>query len=182
MLANFGRFTFPAVVALVVWAIAATASAQSAKLTLLHVNDVYEVSAKDGKGGLAELMTLLRQEHARTQNHLVTLGGDLISPSVMSGLTKGKQMIELMNALGLDVAGFGNHEFDFGSDVLKERIAASKFTWLATNTLGADGGERRRRTADSVRACRARRRHRAAIGGEQQVAARARSIVAYLLQ
>ena len=112
---------------------------QSADLTLLHVNDVYEISAKKGKGGLAELMTLLRQERARADNHLTTLGGDLISPSVMSGLTKGAQMIELMNAIGLDVAGFGNHEFDFGSDVFKERMAASKFTWLATNTLGADG-------------------------------------------
>ncbi len=113
--------------------------AQSAELTLLHVNDVYEVSAQRGEGGLAELMTLLKAERAKAQNHLTTLGGDLISPSVMSGLTKGTQMIELMNAVGLDVAGLGNHEFDFGDDILKQRMAASNFTWLATNTLGADG-------------------------------------------
>ena len=139
MLARFGRVTFSVFVAALFWALAATAFAQSAKLTLLHVNDVYEISPKGGKGGLAELMTLLRQERARADNHITTLGGDLISPSVMSGLTKGKQMINLMNALRLDVAGFGNHEFDFGSNVLKERIAASEFTWLATNTLGFDG-------------------------------------------
>ncbi len=113
--------------------------AQSAELTLMHVNDVYEVSAQRGEGGLAELMTLLKAERAKAQNHLTTLGGDLISPSVMSGLTKGTQMIELMNAVGLDVAGLGNHEFDFGDDILKQRMAASNFTWLATNTLGADG-------------------------------------------
>ncbi|MDP6706573.1 MAG: 5'-nucleotidase C-terminal domain-containing protein [Alphaproteobacteria bacterium] len=117
----------------------AAASAQTAELTLLHVNDVYEISAKRGKGGMAELMTLLRAERARAANHLTTLGGDLISPSVMSGLTKGEQMIALMNAIGLDVAGFGNHEFDFGDAILKARMAASKFTWLATNTLGTDG-------------------------------------------
>jgi 2',3'-cyclic-nucleotide 2'-phosphodiesterase (5'-nucleotidase family) len=139
MLTRLARVTFATLVAALIWAMAATAFAQTAKLTLLHVNDVYEISPKGGQGGFAELMTLLRQERARADNHITTLGGDLISPSVMSGLTKGKQMIELMNAIRLDVAGLGNHEFDFGSAVLRERIAASEFTWLASNTLGLDG-------------------------------------------
>jgi 2',3'-cyclic-nucleotide 2'-phosphodiesterase (5'-nucleotidase family) len=115
------------------------ALAQSAKVTFLHVNDVYEISAKRGVGGLAELAALLNAERARSANVIMTLGGDLISPSLMSGLTKGKQMVAMMNALGLDFAGLGNHEFDFGDDVLKARMAESNFTWLATNTLGADG-------------------------------------------
>ncbi len=115
------------------------ALAESVDLTLLHVNDVYEISAKKGVGGFAKLMTLLKQERAKATHHMTTFGGDLISPSVMSGLTKGTQMIELMNAIGVDVAGLGNHEFDFGDDVLKQRMAESKFTWLATNTLGPDG-------------------------------------------
>ncbi|MDA0368031.1 MAG: 5'-nucleotidase C-terminal domain-containing protein [Proteobacteria bacterium] len=109
--------------------------AQSAKLTFLHINDVYEISPRRGIGGLAELMTLLRQERAQAENHITTLGGDLVSPSVMSGLTKGKQMIALMNAIGVDYAGLGNHEFDFGDDLLKQRLSESKFSWLATNTL-----------------------------------------------
>ena len=113
--------------------------AQSLDLTLLHINDVYEISAKRGVGGFPQLMTLLQRERARAKHHLTTFGGDLISPSVMSGLTKGTQMIELMNAIQVDVAGLGNHEFDFGDDVLKQRMMASKFTWLASNTLGADG-------------------------------------------
>ncbi|MCH8110641.1 MAG: 5'-nucleotidase C-terminal domain-containing protein [Proteobacteria bacterium] len=115
------------------------ALAQSANLTILHVNDVYQISPQRGAGGLAELSTLLNKERARAENHVTTLGGDLLSPSVMSGLTQGAQMITLMNAIGLDLAGFGNHEFDFGNDVLTQRIADSKFQWLATNTLGADG-------------------------------------------
>lgn len=115
------------------------ALAQSAKVTFLHINDVYEISAKRGIGGLPELAALLNAERARSANTVMTLGGDLLSPSVMSGLTKGKQMVAMMNALGLDFAGLGNHEFDFGDDVLKARMAESKFSWLATNTLGADG-------------------------------------------
>jgi 2',3'-cyclic-nucleotide 2'-phosphodiesterase (5'-nucleotidase family) len=113
--------------------------AETAEITLLHVNDVYEIAPKKGKGGFAQLMTLLERERAGARNSLTTFGGDLLSPSVMSGLTKGAQMIELMNAIRVDVAGLGNHEFDFGGQVLAERIASSRFTWLATNTLGADG-------------------------------------------
>ena len=90
MLARLRRVTISTLAVALVWAFSATAFAQSAKLTLLHVNDVYEISAKRGKGGLAELMTLLRQERARADNSITTLGGDLISPSVMSGLTKGE--------------------------------------------------------------------------------------------
>lgn len=117
----------------------ATVIAQSAKLTLLHINDVYQISPQRGVGGLAELMTLLKKERARSANSWTTLGGDLLSPSVMSGLTKGSQMIAMMNAIGLDFAGLGNHEFDFGNANLKARMAESKFTWLATNTVAADG-------------------------------------------
>ncbi len=120
-------------------ALSLTAVAQTADLTLLHINDVYEISPKRGQGGFAQLMTLLQQERARTTYHLTTFGGDLLSPSVMSSLKQGAQMIELMNAIGVDVAGLGNHEFDFGDEVLKQRMAESRFTWLATNTLGLDG-------------------------------------------
>ena len=108
---------------------------QKAELTLLHINDVYEISPKRGKGGMAQLMTLLKQERARAANSLTTLGGDLISPSLLSGITQGAQMIELMNAIGLDLAVLGNHEFDFGDEVLLQRMKASKFTWLASNVL-----------------------------------------------
>ncbi len=125
--------------ALLIVAGTAQSWAQSAKVTFLHVNDVYEISPKRGIGGLAELMTLLKAERAKAENSITTLGGDLISPSVMSGVTKGAQMITVMNALGMDYAGLGNHEFDFGADILEARLKESKFTWLATNTLGADG-------------------------------------------
>lgn len=115
------------------------AVAEPTKITFLHVNDVYEIAAKRGQGGLAELMTLLRQERAAAEISITTLGGDLISPSVMSGLTKGAQMVELMNAIGMDVAVPGNHEFDFGPGIARQRIGESNFPWLGTNVLGGDG-------------------------------------------
>jgi 5'-nucleotidase / UDP-sugar diphosphatase len=127
----------------VVWAlglmIVGAARAEPVTITLLHSNDVYEIAPKEGRGGLAELMTLLRRERAAAAHSITTFGGDLISPSVLSGLTRGSQMIDLYNRLGTDVAVLGNHEFDYGPEVLAERIAASAFPWLGTNVLGQDG-------------------------------------------
>ncbi len=114
------------------------AVAAPTKITFLHTNDVYEISPSGGEGGLAEVMTLIRAEREASEHSITTFGGDLISPSVMSGLTKGAQMIEIMNAIGVDVAVPGNHEFDFGPEVAAQRIGESKFPWLGTNVLGAD--------------------------------------------
>ena len=110
------------------------------EITFLHVNDVYEHAPTNGRGGLAELATLIDRERAQAKGPvLFTFGGDLISPSLASGQTKGRHMIELFNALGPDAAVLGNHEFDFGAQVTAERIAESRFPWLGANVQGADG-------------------------------------------
>jgi 2',3'-cyclic-nucleotide 2'-phosphodiesterase (5'-nucleotidase family) len=115
------------------------ARAEPVTVTLLHTNDVYEIAPREGRGGLAELATLLQQERAQAEHSITTFGGDLISPSVLSGMTKGAHMIDLYNRLDTDVAVLGNHEFDFGPEVAAQRIAESDFPWLGTNVLGPDG-------------------------------------------
>jgi 2',3'-cyclic-nucleotide 2'-phosphodiesterase (5'-nucleotidase family) len=118
---------------------AVAARAEPTTITFLHTNDVYEIAPKRGIGGLAELMTLLESERAAAEHSITTFGGDLISPSILSQMLQGAQMIEFMNALGLEVAVPGNHEFDFGPEVAAQRFAESKFPWLGTNVLGKDG-------------------------------------------
>jgi 5'-nucleotidase / UDP-sugar diphosphatase len=113
--------------------------AQNAKVTLLHVNDVYEISPVKGQGGLAELMTLLRHERREHANTITTVSGDFLSPSILSGITKGAQMVTLFNALGVDLVTFGNHEFDFGPEILKARMAEAKFPFLGTNVRDGAG-------------------------------------------
>jgi 2',3'-cyclic-nucleotide 2'-phosphodiesterase (5'-nucleotidase family) len=126
-------------VLLLVLAPAQAQTLASAKITFLHTNDVYEITPIKGWGGFAELATVLKRERAAAEHSLTTFGGDLISPSLMSGFTKGTQMIEMLNAVGVDVAVLGNHEFDFGPDIAKARMNESRFPWLAANVLGADG-------------------------------------------
>lgn len=113
------------------------------KITLLQLNDVYQISPIDrGKnGGLARVATLRKKVLKESPNTLFFLGGDTISPSVASTIFRGAQMIASWNALGLDYAVLGNHEFDFGDDVLRQRMQESKFVWLGSNVFDKTTGK-----------------------------------------
>ncbi|MDX6289455.1 MAG: 5-nucleotidase / UDP-sugar diphosphatase, partial [Blastocatellia bacterium] len=103
------------------------------RVTLLQVNDVYQFAPVDGgtRGGLARVLTLRKQIMSESPHTLFFLAGDTLSPSIESNTYKGRQMIEAWDASGLDYATFGNHEFDFGPDVLRQRMSESHFKWLA---------------------------------------------------
>ena len=107
------------------------------RITLLQLNDVYQTAALDkgANAGLARVATLRKKILAESPNTLFLLAGDTISPSVASTIFKGKQMIAVWNALGLDYACLGNHEFDFGPEVFVERMKESKFGWLGSNVI-----------------------------------------------
>ncbi len=143
------RIVLLRVLAGVLVATSVAAWAEPATITFLHVNDVSEYESKRGIGGVAPLMTLLRRERAASGNTITTFGGDLFSPSLMSALTKGAHMVEMMNAIGVDIAVAGNHEYDFGPEAAARNFAASAFPWLGTNVLDRDG-----RVADGLVASR----------------------------
>src|SRR5262249_14597104 len=101
-----------------------------AALSFLQINDVYQTTAVDGAGGLARVATLKQRLSANGHPTLLVLAGDFLSPSVSSSVFKGEQMIAALNSAGLDLATLGNHEFDFGTDVLIQRMSEAKFTWV----------------------------------------------------
>jgi 5'-nucleotidase len=113
------------------------------RVTLLQVNDIYQFTPVDqgNAGGLARLLTLQKTIRQENPNTLFMLAGDTLSPSVESITYKGAQMIEAWNVAGLDYATFGNHEFDFGPDVLKERMKESKFGWVIANVIEKSTGK-----------------------------------------
>jgi len=112
-----------------------------AALTFLQINDVYATTPVDGLGGLARVATIRRRLSAGGHPVIMALAGDFLSPSVASGVFKGEQMVAALNAAGLDFATFGNHEFDFGIDVLAKRMSESRFQWVASNVLDARTGK-----------------------------------------
>lgn len=116
------------------WLTAAAAAERS--IGFIHVNDVYQIAPIEPaaqRGGLARLATLVRETKEKNPSTLFLFGGDTISPSMESVLFKGRQMIAAWNELGVDAASYGNHEFDFGPDILRQRLAESRFPWLAAN-------------------------------------------------
>jgi 5'-nucleotidase len=121
---------------------AGAAPSETVRVTLLQVNDVYQISPVDKgqRGGLARVHTLRKQIQAESPHTLYLLAGDTLAPSVASNIFKGRQMIAVWNATGLDLAVLGNHEFDFGDAVLRERMKESRFTWLGTNVVDRKTG------------------------------------------
>jgi 5'-nucleotidase len=121
----------------------ATTAADLVRITLLQLNDVYQIMpVDDGKrGGMARVGTMVKKIRQESPNTLFLLAGDTISPSVASTIFKGRQMITAWNLVGLDYATFGNHEFDFGDEVLRQRMKESRFVWLAANVVNKDTGE-----------------------------------------
>ena len=114
-----------------------TAAAEPVTLTILHINDMDQMSVAKGRGGVAKLAAVIAEVRASAPNVLVTHGGDMISPSLLSGFDKGAHMVDLMNRIGLDLMVLGNHEFDFGPDVTKQRLAEARFVWLGSNVTEA---------------------------------------------
>src|SRR5207302_1473297 len=96
---------------------------------------VYATAPVEGAGGLARVAALKRQLADAGRTPFLVLAGDFLSPSVASSVFKGEQMIAALNAAGLDLATLGNHEFDFGIDVLIQRMHEAKWQWVVSNVI-----------------------------------------------
>ncbi len=110
-------------------------------VTFLQLNDVYEIAPLEGgkTGGLARVATLLKTLKAKNPNTYAVLAGDFLNPSVIGTLKyegkkiKGRQMVEVMNAVPIRYVTFGNHEFDLELPDLQERLNESTFTYVNSN-------------------------------------------------
>ncbi len=135
------------IVVSLLFAVCPSARAEEIRATLLHVNDVYEITAVQGgkQGGLARVATV-RKALMRINPHTYTLlGGDCFSPSALGTAVvdgkplAGRQMVAVLNAVGLDFATFGNHEFDLNEDQFHERLRESRFRWFSGNVRNVTG-------------------------------------------
>lgn len=118
---------------------AVPAHAETVKLTLLGVGDVYNFEEEDGRGGFARLNAVARAERAANPNTLYLFNGDMLSPSLASGFDQGQNTIDFTNLVPFDLAVPGNHEFDFGPENFFEKMKASKYPWAAINITNGDG-------------------------------------------
>ncbi len=116
-------------------------------VTIAHFNDIYEIGPVEGGkfGGLARVATVLSQLRRTSQPLVVTLGGDYLSPSALGTARidgealAGRQMVDVLNATGVQWATLGNHEFDVSEAAFKARMAESKFKVVVSNVTDAQG-------------------------------------------
>ncbi len=111
--------------------------------SILYFQDGHEISPvaqEDGeRGGVARLKSVLDSQRAEHPDSAVVFGGDLGGGTLFGGIYHGFPMVEAFNQMDVDVASFGQHDFDFGAQNALDLVAASDFPWINSNLVNADG-------------------------------------------
>ena len=126
--------------------------AQEARIQILGTTDMHgHVMAEDtftlqpANLGWAKIATLIRRQKAVTPDTILLDCGDAIQGEpidyVRNALRRDlpEPSVAIMNALGYAAMAVGNHEYDFGLDLLREVEKQAKFPFLSANTLTAKG-------------------------------------------
>ena len=112
-------------------------SAGSAEAHALTYLDFPSLAEKYGKvGGFAHLSTLVSRlrEAAGAGNTLLLDGGDTWQGSATAMWSKGADMVEACNRLGVDVMT-GHWEFTYGEEALRANLAQSEAEFVAQNVF-----------------------------------------------
>jgi 2',3'-cyclic-nucleotide 2'-phosphodiesterase/3'-nucleotidase len=114
-------------------------------VSLLHTTDLHghirptrTYDGIGGVGGLARCATCIRQWRRANPDSLLLDVGDVYQGTKVGLDTGGEVMIRLFNQLGYDGWVIGNHDFDWGRELLEKALAASNMDVL-TGNLTVDG-------------------------------------------
>lgn len=116
-------------------------AAQDKTVTLLFTNDVesaydpipaFWLDDLDMIGGIAEMTTLINDIRS-TEPHVFLFDAGDIFTGALAKLTHGELSFELMMTMGYDAMAIGNHEFEFGTEILAWEKNRAPFPVLAAN-------------------------------------------------
>lgn len=111
-------------------------------------------------GGAAAFAGYVADRRIRNRYGVVVVDtGDSMQETMISNLSRGKVVVDVFNAIGVDASTLGNHEFDWTVDVLRQRAKEAKFPYVATNVVRKDNG----RLPDFVRPALTVVRHKLSI-------------------
>ncbi|MFN8176969.1 MAG: bifunctional UDP-sugar hydrolase/5'-nucleotidase [bacterium] len=142
-------------------ALAGAGRAEVVHLTVVHTNDVHGGIDPTGAtymnrefpprlGGGASMITLVervREDVARKGGRLLLVdAGDIFQGTPVGTLSKGRVVMDFMNAVRYDVMSLGNHDFDEGQDNTRSLVRRATFPVLAANLIDVKTGK----TADWV--------------------------------
>ena len=110
--------------------------------TDLHGN-IYPIDYSTNRAearGLARAATIIKQLRKQEPELLLLDSGDTIQGSPLTfyharvNNRPPDPMMVVMNAMGYDAMAVGNHEYEFGFDVLNKSRSEARFAWLSANT------------------------------------------------
>lgn len=127
------------------------ASAQEAVVTVLGTSDLhghifpwdYAVDQEDDDTGFAKVSSVVKAVRAENPNLILVDNGDTIQDNMAELFNKElvHPMIQALNYIGYDTWTLGNHEFNFGLDVLGRAIDSCRPTVISAN-IYTDSGDR----------------------------------------
>jgi 5'-nucleotidase / UDP-sugar diphosphatase len=106
------------------------------EIVILHVNDIH--ANIDNFPRFVFMVDSIKKIH---KNVFLLNAGDIFtgSPYVDMYADKGFPVIDLMNDAGFNLSAFGNHEYDYGQEVLALRIKQAKFPFICSNMENIGG-------------------------------------------
>jgi 2',3'-cyclic-nucleotide 2'-phosphodiesterase/3'-nucleotidase/5'-nucleotidase len=123
----------------------------SIMLRVLATNDlhgallprVYAWSKGRPVGGVPVLKAMMDSAEAQCACPTLRLdAGDQMQGTLISNLSEGRATVEAFNGMGLDAAAVGNHDLDWSVPTLRQRMAESRYPWLAANVFDSASGRR----------------------------------------
>lgn len=106
------------------------APAMTKDLVVLYTSDAHcGIDQGWGYAGVAAVRDALAKS-----NHVILVdNGDAIQGEPVGTMTTGEAIIDLMNAVGYEIATPGNHEFDYGMDRFLELTEKANFPYISAN-------------------------------------------------
>ncbi|AIO18882.1 Endonuclease YhcR precursor [Candidatus Izimaplasma bacterium HR1] len=89
-------------------------------LEVYYLNDFHgALTPSSDQLGISYIANLVNTAQTETpENSIFIVGGDMLQGSALSNYYDGLSTINLLNLMGLDAFTLGNHEFDWGLDVI----------------------------------------------------------------
>lgn len=117
-------------------------AASNKKVTLISVNDFHGSVEESGKNiGIAKFADAVAKEKKENPNTVFLGSGDLYQGSAPSNLTKGSVVVDAFKKMNMVASAVGNHEFDWGVDLISEWSRKGGFDWLASNIYDKTTGK-----------------------------------------
>jgi 2',3'-cyclic-nucleotide 2'-phosphodiesterase (5'-nucleotidase family) len=116
--------------------------AKDIEIRILYINDFhgfaqgYNLPGTNEHRGNIACLAALTEKLRMEKPSLLVASGDMIQGDNWANFFQGKSVIDLMNQMSFDAMSVGNHEFDYGSEILKERIMEANFPVLGANVRG----------------------------------------------